>query len=109
LEQQKNQGVYYIGGHVQRPGVYAVPGREITLKQAIIAAGSLDPDADNDYLSVERRDNGHVVSVVKNARYQDLLSGKQPDVFLHADDTVMVSKNPIKANDAIGAAPSAQK
>jgi protein involved in polysaccharide export with SLBB domain len=109
LNQQQNQGVYYIGGHVQRPGVYAVPGREITLKQAIIAAGSLDPDVDNDFLSVERRENGRVVSVLKNARYQDLLSGKQPDVSLHPNDTVVISKNPIKENGPTDGVPSTQK
>jgi len=109
LKQQQNQGVYYIGGHVQRPGVYAVPGREITLKQAIIAAGSLDPDVDNDFLSVERRENGRVVSILKNARYQDLLSGKQPDVSLHSNDTVMISKNPIKENGPTDGIPSTQK
>ena len=32
-------GEYYIGGHMNRAGVYSLTGRQITLKQAIISAG----------------------------------------------------------------------
>ena len=38
-------GEYYMGGHVLRSGVYSLTARKITLKEAFISAGMLDPVA----------------------------------------------------------------
>jgi polysaccharide export outer membrane protein len=84
-----DHGELYIGGNlVKRAGVYSIPPRGITLKQAIISSGGLDDDG---YIRVLRRDAGKETLVFDNVQYSTLSSGSVNDIELHPGDTVMVN------------------
>jgi protein involved in polysaccharide export with SLBB domain len=88
------QGTYYMGGHVTRPGAYTLNGQRVTLKQAIIAASMLDPLAIPQRTDVVRR-LGPVREVWVRVDLAKLFAGTQPDVFLKPDDQVLVGTNAI--------------
>jgi hypothetical protein len=86
------QGEFYILGNVNRPGVYSITGREITLRQAISAASGLGPLADPSRCELTRRLSGDMEqSVVVNL--DRILAGKEADIILKADDVVNVGSN----------------
>jgi len=85
-------GTYYMGGHVARPGAYTLSGQRVTLKQAIIAASMLDPLAIPQRTDVIRR-LGPDREVWVRVDLTKLFSGRQPDVYLRADDQVLVGTN----------------
>lgn len=86
------QGEFYILGNVNRPGVYSITGREITLRQAMSAAGGLGPLADPTRCELTRRLSGDMEqSVVVNL--DRILAGKEADIILKADDVVNVGSN----------------
>jgi polysaccharide biosynthesis/export protein len=85
-------GVYYMGGHVQRTGVYSLTGPKVTLKQAVIAAGMLDQVAIPQRTDVIRR-IGTDREVFARVDLDAIFAGKAPDMFLKPDDTVMVGTN----------------
>ena len=82
-------GVYYMGGHIQRSGVYSLSGTKITIKQAWVAAGGADQNAIPRRTEIIRRigDNKEVFVRINMSK---VWSGLQPDVFLKPDDTVEV-------------------
>ncbi len=88
------QGEFYIMGNVLRPGVYSLTGREITLRQAISAAGGLGPIADPSRCELIRRIGGNQEQVVK-INIDAIFAGKEPDIILKPDDIVNVGTNPI--------------
>lgn len=87
-------GVIYMGGHVQRTGVYSLPfdGTKMTLKQAIISAGMLDGLAIPQRTDVVRR-IGTDREVFARVDLDAIFAGRQPDIFLKPNDTVMVGTN----------------
>ena len=82
-------GTYYMGGHVTRPGAYTLNGQRVTLKQAIIAASMLDPLAFPMRTDLIRR-IGPDREVWVRIDLCKLFSGRQPDVYVKADDQVLV-------------------
>jgi protein involved in polysaccharide export with SLBB domain len=85
-------GEYYMGGHVLRTGVYSLTARKITLKEAFISAGMLDPVAIPSRTQIIRRiDDGHEIFAVVDI--EKIFAGTEPDVYLRADDQVMVGTN----------------
>jgi polysaccharide biosynthesis/export protein len=87
-------GEYYMGGHVNRPGAYSLTARDITLTQALITAGGLDPVAWPDRCSIRRKlsmDQQVIVRVDLGA----VVDGRAPDLYLKADDQVMVGTNAV--------------
>jgi protein involved in polysaccharide export with SLBB domain len=85
-------GEYYMGGHVLRTGVYSLTGRNISLKQAVIAAGMLDQVAIPEQTSLVRRIGGDK-EVYCRIDLAAIFAGEQPDIFLKPDDQVMVGTN----------------
>jgi protein involved in polysaccharide export with SLBB domain len=85
-------GEYYMGGHVSRPGAYSLTGRKITLKQAVIAASGLDQLAIPQRTDVIRRINKNQEVFVRVDLAQ-IFEGQRPDIYLKADDQVMVGTN----------------
>ncbi|HUW81466.1 MAG TPA: polysaccharide biosynthesis/export family protein [Phycisphaerae bacterium] len=82
-------GEFYMMGHIQRPGVYSLTGREMTLKQAIAQAGGLSGMAWPSKCEITRRlgrDREQVVQVDVDR----IFAGKAPDIFLRPNDTVNV-------------------
>lgn len=85
-------GVYYMGGHVQRPGVYTLQGFHVTLKNAVVSAGMLDAVAIPQRTDIIRRIRpDHEVFV--RIDLDKVFAGQQPDVYLRPDDQVMVGTN----------------
>ena len=82
-------GEAYIGGHVQRPGVYSVSHRRITVKQLVVSAGGTNDGDDGDRVTIYRRSAGGRAAVA-NVRLADILSGSMPDAYLQPYDVVMV-------------------
>ncbi len=88
------QGEFYIMGNVLRPGVYSLTGREITLKQAIAAAGGLGPIADPSRCELIRRIGGDKEQII-TVDLDAIFAGKEPDIILKPDDIVNVGTNPL--------------
>jgi len=82
-------GEFYMMGHVLRPGVYSLTGREITLKQAIASAGGLSPFAWPSRCELTRR-IGRDREEVLQINLDRVFAGKDPDVFLRPNDVVNV-------------------
>jgi len=87
-------GYFYVMGHVIRPGSYAFNGEDITLTQALAAAGGLDQLAwptrcelhrriDNNRLEITQWDLGRIVD------------GQDPDLFLKKDDVINVGTHAV--------------
>jgi len=92
--QDPNVGVYYMSGHVTRPGVYTFNGQKVTLKQAIASAAMLDGlaiPARTDIIRRIRPDHEVYVRVALDK----IFSGEQPDVYLKPDDMVIVGTNAV--------------
>jgi polysaccharide export outer membrane protein len=85
-------GDYYMGLHVARGGVYTIPPKKITLKQAIIAAGGLDGDAIPERTELIRR-IGPTREAFVRIDLNAIFSGTQPDIFLKGNDEVLVGTN----------------
>jgi hypothetical protein len=82
-------GEYYIMGQVNRPGVFSLTGRKITLKQAVAAAGNLGPLAIPRRCDLVRRigpDQEAIVAV----DLQKIFDGEKPDIYLKPNDLVNV-------------------
>ncbi len=90
--QMPEAGEFYMGGHVQRVGVYSLTGRQITLKQAVISAGMLDEVAIPERTEIIRR-IGRDREVFVRVNLAKVFSGAQPDVFLKPYDIVQVGTN----------------
>lgn len=83
-------GNVYVGGAVNRPGTYNLPGdRDLTLKQLIIAAGNLSPIAIPERVDLIRR-IGYNREVTVRVNLRAIFAGTQPDIFLKPNDTVNV-------------------
>jgi protein involved in polysaccharide export with SLBB domain len=82
-------GVYYVGGHVQRSGVFSLAGVKVTLKEAWVAAGGPDDFAIPRRTEVIRR-IGADKEVFVRVNLLKILDGEQPDIFLKPNDEVYV-------------------
>ncbi|HYE20712.1 MAG TPA: hypothetical protein VEA69_19860, partial [Tepidisphaeraceae bacterium] len=87
-------GEYYMGGHVGRPGVYSLTGRDITLKQAIISAGMIDPLGWPERTEVIRR-IGKDKEIFVRVNLPQVFAGELPDIFLRPYDVVNVGSNAV--------------
>jgi protein involved in polysaccharide export with SLBB domain len=85
-------GEYYMGGHVQRTGVYSLTGRQITLKQAIISAGMIDPLGWPERTEVIRR-VGKDKELFVRVDLPKIFAGQQSDIYLRPYDTINVGTN----------------
>jgi protein involved in polysaccharide export with SLBB domain len=87
-------GEYYMGGHVLRTGVYSLTARKITLKEAFISAGMLDPVAIPSRTQIIRRlnDEHEIFAVVD---IEKIFAGTEPDIILRPDDQIVVGTNAI--------------
>lgn len=82
-------GNYYLMGHVIRPGVYALAGFNVTVKQAIAAAGGLEALAWPDRCEVVRRIGPDRETIIP-IDLDRIFSGREADLFLKPDDIVNV-------------------
>lgn len=82
-------GVYYMGGHVARMGVYSLSGQKVTLKQAWISAGGADDFAFPYRTEVVRR-IGTNREVCVRINLGSILAMDTPDIYLKPNDVVYV-------------------
>jgi protein involved in polysaccharide export with SLBB domain len=82
-------GVYYMGGHVQRGGAFSLSGMDVTLKQAVIAAGMFDQNAVPWRTEVIRR-IGEDQEVFVRVDMSKVWSGDEPDIFIKPNDAIVV-------------------
>jgi protein involved in polysaccharide export with SLBB domain len=82
-------GVYYMGGHVARPGAFGLNGEKVTLKQAWVAAGGADDLAIPRRTEIVRR-VGANREVAVRIDLEKVLAMNEPDIFLKPNDEVYV-------------------
>ena len=82
-------GVYYMGGHVARIGVYSLSGTKVDIKQAWTAAGGPDDFAIPRRSEIIRRVGGNKEVFVR-IDLGKIWAGEQPDFYLKPNDTVEV-------------------
>jgi protein involved in polysaccharide export with SLBB domain len=85
-------GEFYISGEVARPGVYSLTGRQITLKQAVAAAGNMGPLAWPENTILIRRVGGAQEQVIP-VDLEAIFRGQDPDVYLKPDDVIAVGSD----------------
>ncbi|MFT3786262.1 MAG: M56 family metallopeptidase [Tepidisphaeraceae bacterium] len=88
-ERARGEGEYYIGGHVERVGVYSMTGRRITLRQAIIAAGGAKPEAK--FADIVRRNLQSGAMETTRIDLLQLMDDPKRDINLEVNDQVMLA------------------
>ncbi|MEL7239868.1 MAG: hypothetical protein AAGK78_13505, partial [Planctomycetota bacterium] len=85
-------GNYFMHGHVNVTGTYQIiPGNEVTIMNAVVAARGFDEVAIPQRAQLVRRiGDAHVYVRVDLNR---IFRGEDPDIYLQPDDTVMVGTN----------------
>lgn len=88
-------GVFYIMGEINRPGVYAFSGREITVKQAISLAAGFSVLAWPSRCEIIRRERGSDRQLTIPVNLDQIFAGLEDDVLLRNDDILNVGTHPI--------------
>ena len=87
-------GEYYVGGNVNTAGVFAIlPGRKLTMKQAIVSARMLNELAIPERTQLIRRVDAQDVFI--RVDLSKVFVGEEPDVFLQPNDMILVGSNAI--------------
>ncbi len=86
-------GVYYLMGEVQRPGVYTMNGREITVKQALATAGGFSPLAWPKRAEVIRREQGTDKQTTISVDLDKIFAGLEDDFYLRDEDIINVGSD----------------
>lgn len=86
-------GFVYLGGQINRPGAYNIPGeKDLTLKQLIVSGGGLSAIAVPERVDLIRRiGNDQEATVRINLRA--IFNGTEPDLFLKANDVINIGTN----------------
>ncbi|MCY2927253.1 MAG: SLBB domain-containing protein [Planctomycetota bacterium] len=79
---------FYVFGEVDRPGVYPLKGREISVKMALDAAGVRTNPAPQAILY--RRTQGGTKEVMMPVHIDAIFTGREPDLILQPDDILAV-------------------
>lgn len=82
-------GEYYIGGHVNRVGVYSLTGRQITLKQAVVSAGMPTIALEETRVDLIRRLPGNKERFT-TIDLDAVFKGTQPDRYLQPNDLIQL-------------------
>ncbi len=90
-------GEFWIGGNVNAPNAYALTGRPINLKQAIITAGGLNQIAWPKKVEVVRRLGKNKAGLMQEeivlVDLEKIAKGLQPDFFIKPNDQINVGTN----------------
>ncbi|HAU36819.1 MAG TPA: hypothetical protein DCX07_03770, partial [Phycisphaerales bacterium] len=82
-------GEFYVNGEVNRPGVYSLTGRKITVKQAMTAAGNLGQLAWPENSALVRRIGDNQEQVIP-INVEAIFQGRDPDIYLKPNDVILV-------------------
>lgn len=83
-------GVFYVMGEINRPGVYGLGGRDITVKQAVAIVGGLTPLAWPQRCEIIRREKGTDKQITIPVNLDGIFAGLEDDVLLKDDDIMNV-------------------
>jgi hypothetical protein len=83
-------GVFYLMGEVNRPGVYAFGGREISVKQAMAIAGGFSALAWPQRAELIRREPGTDKQITRPVNLDAVFAGLEDDFYLRDDDILNV-------------------
>lgn len=83
-------GEFYIMGNINRPGVYSLTNRKITITQAVAAAGGFGPLAVPSRVQLIRRIDGDTKAQMFTVDVGKIFEGKQNDIVLKPNDIVNV-------------------
>jgi pyruvate/2-oxoglutarate dehydrogenase complex dihydrolipoamide acyltransferase (E2) component len=86
-------GEFYLGGEFERPGVYSLTGRKVTLKQAIAAGANFSTLAWPRNGMLVRRIGKNQEQVIA-LDLEAIMRGEQQDLFLKPDDLIVVGSDP---------------
>jgi polysaccharide biosynthesis/export protein len=86
-------GIYYLMGEVARPGAFSFNGREITLTQAVAAAGGLGRLAWPQRVEIIRRERNSDRLLTIPVNLDAIFARLEPDVLLDDDDVVNFGTN----------------
>ncbi|MEQ9620222.1 MAG: SLBB domain-containing protein [Deltaproteobacteria bacterium] len=87
-------GVIYVDGAVKEPGTFPL-AEDMTISQAITAAGGLDNTAEASDVRLIRNEDGQVI--VTPVDVKQIKEGAAADIILEDQDVVVVGKNTIKS------------
>ena len=87
-------GTYSVDGQVGRPGVYALQGEKLTLKQAVVGAGPMTPLAWPSRCEITRR-IGENKEVTCRVNLQKIFEGTAPNLYVKPNDIITVGSHPV--------------
>lgn len=86
--------VFYVMGEINRPGVYSLSGREITIKQAVGSiAGGFTPLAWPQRTEIIRRERGTDKQLTIPVNLDAVYAGLEADILLRDDDIINVGSH----------------
>lgn len=86
-------GVFYIGGQINRPGVYNLPQvGKMTLMRAIVSGSDLGPIAIPERVDLTRMVGPNEQATIM-LNYRAIREGTQPDVYIRRDDVINIGTN----------------
>ena len=83
-------GVFYMMGEINRPGVYAFGGRDITVKQALAICGGFTQLAWPQRCDLIRREPGTDKQVTRTVNLDAIFAGLEDDFYLRDEDILNV-------------------
>jgi protein involved in polysaccharide export with SLBB domain len=90
IQVPQDVSVFYLMGEVNRPGVFAFNGREVTIKQAVAVAGGFTALAWPARCEVIRREPGSDRQTTIPVNLDKIFAGLDQDFLLRDDDIVNV-------------------
>lgn len=85
-------GEFYVTGEVNRPGVFTLTGRDLTIKQGIAAAGGFNPLAWPENTVLIRRINENQEQFIP-IDLEAIYRGREQDYYLKPNDILAVGTN----------------
>jgi polysaccharide export outer membrane protein len=94
--QVPRSAIFFVDGAVRAPGEYPLKGKNTTFTQAISLAHGIDASTGK-YSDIKiYRDNGSKEREVITLDYDDVLTGKSPDVLIREKDIIIVGSSALK-------------
>ncbi|MEE8169138.1 MAG: SLBB domain-containing protein [Phycisphaerae bacterium] len=87
-------GEFYVMGNVLRPGAYSLNGRDLSIREAIAAAGGFGPLALPSNAELIRRGNGDEEEIIP-INLDMIFAGEEDAFFLKPNDIINVGTNPL--------------
>ncbi|MCK6482759.1 MAG: SLBB domain-containing protein [Phycisphaerae bacterium] len=87
-------GEFYLMGNIARPGAYSLTGREVTIREAIAAAGGFGPLATPSRAELIRR-GANDEEEIRMIDLDAIFAGEADNFFLKPNDIINVGTHPV--------------